>query len=499
MNLLACVLALGLAAQEPEALDAGVVLDEVASPVPSAFEAFASTVDVRLFGGAWGHMGVDTRFDSPAGAPLAENVFDGRLRLSLGVDVKLSDRLRVVLEGRGRLMGATQRDFARAKGLFEPSLGEAYLDVYSDLVDLRIGQQRVALGSNAVFAPTDVLNPRDLRESLLLGEPEDAMLPVLALRARGEFAGLSWLLAYAPFFSPSRYALFGQDESLVQPQLFGAGASVSNNRVDPTIEDLIQDRLLESARPLPFAGDLALRLGFEGRVKVAASWVWANEKLPQVRVDPELADVLYAQSQGQSAPSAALVSVQNRFAAGETLYRGTYGRTHLFGLDGSALLGPVQVDVDVAFSPRQTFFDAALAPLSKASLQWVVGVSQAEDSPVLFSLTYWGLAAFGVLAHEQLLLVEPATARGADRVAFLHLLVGSVSYAFWDKRIDVGVRALFEPIQKSFAMAPRITYQGVDRLKVWLGAEFYEGPAFSPLGYFGRNDKVALGARVDLF
>jgi hypothetical protein len=34
---------------------------------------------------------------------------------------------------------------------------------------------------------------------------------------------------------------------------------------------------------------------------------------------------------------------------------------------------------------------------------------------------------------------------------------------------------------------------------VWLGAELFEGSAYSPLGYFGRNDQVVLGARYELF
>jgi hypothetical protein len=96
-------------------------------------------------------------------------------------------------------------------------------------------------------------------------------------------------------------------------------------------------------------------------------------------------------------------------------------------------------------------------------------------------------------------VLEPATARGAARVAWLHLFTGLIAYPVWKDRFELSLRAAFEPVQRSFAFSPRVTFQGVDKLKVYLTAEFYEGPALSPLGYFGRNDKVLLGVRYDLF
>jgi hypothetical protein len=63
----------------------------------------------------------------------------------------------------------------------------------------------------------------------------------------------------------------------------------------------------------------------------------------------------------------------------------------------------------------------------------------------------------------------------------------------------VSVRAAFEIVQRSIAIAPRVAWKGFDGLELFLAAEFYEGSAYSPLGYFGRNDKVMLGAVYELF
>lgn len=472
----------------PAAVDAGE------PSVPESFSTAPAGPQVRLFGWASAVTGLDTRFDSPRGAALAENVWDGRVRVLLGVDVKLTERIRVVLEGRAQVRGVSQRDFDRAKGLFEPMLGDAYVDLYTPHVDFRVGQQRIALGANAALAPADALNPRDLRDTTL--DPEDALLPVFALRAQGELANFSWLAAYVPFFQPHRFDVFGQDEGLLQP---GLGPSFDNTRIDPSVEDLLQARVLETQRPPPFVGDVALRIARPGPVKVGVSWVWMNEKTPRVTLDPELSRLLAGQAAGKSLDAASALSVSSRFQAGETLYRAFTGRQHLFSAEASALLGPGQLDVDVTFSPRQTFYDASFGVTNKASLTWVATYSQASDSPVLYGISYLGMAIPDIGASEQLLILEPATARGAPHTAFLHVFLGFVSVLLWEDRFELSLRASFEPIQRSFMLQPRVTWRAIEGLRVFLGGEIYEGAAWTPFGLFNRNDRVLLGARYDLF
>jgi len=494
-------------AQVPDAGEAPMAIEgfepvtapDAGVPEAPAVESFATTSSaptVRVYGWAWGSGAVDTSFDSPRGAPMAENVAEGRLKALLGVDVKLNERIRIVLEGRAQVRLVTQRDFDRAKGFFEAMLGDAFVDIYTSKVDLRVGNQRVALGANPALAPADALNPRDLRESIVTSELEDSLLPVFALRAQGDVGKVTWLAAYVPFFEPHRYFVFGQDESLLQP---GFGSALDNTRIDPSVEDYIQPRLLETKRPPPFAGDVALRVVRNGRVKVGGSWVWMNEKMPRVVMDKELSALLSAQASGQPVDPALAASVLNRFQAGEDLYVGSYKRTHLFSLEGSALLGPGQLDVDVTFSPRQTFFNIDFTPLDKSALTWVVGYSQASDSPWLYTVGYLGMAVFDVGAQEQLFLMEPATAVGAARTAFFHLFLGTVGYGFFDRKLEVSLRAGFEPIQLSAAFGTKVSWEAFTGFRVFGAAEFYLGKEWAPFGYFSRNGKVLVGVRYDLF
>jgi hypothetical protein len=467
-----------------EPLAEGPAIEQFAPPAPG--------LSARVFGGVHGHASLDTRFDSPPRVDMAENVAELKVRANLGIDVKLNDTFRVFIEGKAQLRGVTQRDFERTKGFFEPMLGDAFVDVYTKKVDLRVGNQRISMGANAGLAAADALNPKDLRESILNGEPEDLFLPVFAARAMGEVGKVSLTFAYVPFFTPHRYFVFGQDEALLQP---AAEQTLPNRRIDPSIEDYLHERALESRRPPPFLGDVALRAVSTGELKVGASWAWVNEKVPRVVMDGELQALLRDLQAGRATDPALAASVSNRLQAGETLYRGDYLRQHIFSLEGSRLIGPGQLDADVSFSPRQTFVDQQLQPVSKAAVSWVISYSQAADSPLLYGLTWLGMAVPGVGASEQLFLIEPATALGADRVAWFHLLAGYIGYPFFDRKLELSLRAVFEVVQKGFALAPRVTWQGVEGLKVWLAAEFYEGTPYGPLGYLGRNDKVLLGVK----
>lgn len=478
---------------EEDQPEPNLVQPEPVEGLPSFLDAHA-----RVYGSVRAQTGVDTAFDSPRGDPLAENVFDGQARVLLGADIKLSDAMRLVVEGRGWWRVTGQRAFDRTKATWELEPGEAFLDVYTKSVDLRFGNQVVPFGANAAFAPSDQLNPRDLRGSFLLAEPGDLKLPNLGARAIGTVGKVTWTAAYFPFFQPNRYAVVGQDEAMVQP---GLGAQLPQ-QVDASIEDQLQPHLLETKRPkaFPWLGDLGLRATTQaGPVRLGVSWVWVNEKTPMVTLDPELAALARSAARGNDPDPAIALSVQDRLASGEQLMTGFYPRQHVFSGEAQALIGSAQLDVDLAYSPAQTLYGSDLKPLRKETITWVVGLSQAEDSPLLYNLTWTGIAVPDLPSDGYLFLLEPATAAGAPRTVFFHSLFGTVGYALFDRRLEVSVRGAFEPVQRSFALAPRIAWKGWDRTTVALGAELYQGKVYSPFGYFDRNDQVLAQLQYDFF
>lgn len=458
---------------------------------PAEFQSARPADPPRLRARLGGQVAVDTRFEPTPALGWAENAFDADAWAVVGAEIRLGERSSLSLEARARWRAAAQAGFGRPKADAEAWLGETFLDLYGAWADLRIGWQRIPLGANAVLAPADALNARDLRTGALFGEPDGALLPAPAVRAQGELGPVRWLLAYVPFFQPHRYALIGQDAALIQP----AAEAYFPLALDPTIEDLATEHLLETQRPPGFgvSGDLAARASVElWKTRLGVGWLWANEKFPALSVDPELAYLMKAVSLERAPDPAVLVSVQNRLAAGEPLFRGTYPRRHLLWAEGSAIAGPVQVDVDLAYSPAQTFFSDGLGALRRPAVTWVLGVSPAERTEVTYAVTYLGMAVPGVPADELLFLLEPSTARGAERTAWFHLVAAAVSRTFFDDSLEVALAVAVEPVQRSFTIAPRVTYRVADQVRVGLGAAFYEGPPTSPFGYVDRNDEVAV-------
>src|SRR6185295_10033921 len=95
-----------------------------------------------------------------------------------------------------------------------------------------------------------------------------------------------------------------------------------------------------------------------------------------------------------------------------------------------------QLDVDMTYSPRQTFYDQNFAPVDKAAVTFVASYSQASDSPFLYSISYLGMAIPDINAYEQIILLEPATSVGKPHTAFFHLFIGLVGLTVWEKRLE---------------------------------------------------------------
>ena len=260
-----------------------------ATPEPAPLEAFSPAApaqpevrvrgDVRLVGG------VDTGFEPRREDGLSEHVVDGWGRASLSTDVKLSPSLRLVVEGRALWRGGAQKGFEREKSSFEPFLGEAFLDLYTRWVDVRVGQQTLAFGANAVLAPTDVLNPRDFRQGLVLPEPEDLKLPVFAARGLANVGPLTVTGVWVPFFVADRYDVFGQDQALLQPPLGLAVPFPVDASVEPGLQPLY---------PQPAAEVMV------GEVPLGESEGRLPSSLDEVRVGPATARAL---RWGPSAPT----------------------------------------------------------------------------------------------------------------------------------------------------------------------------------------------------
>jgi hypothetical protein len=476
--------------------------------VAAQFDARADDPTVRAYGALRVRTSVDTRFDSDPGEPFEENVFELYPRVLAGLDAQLSQRYRLVLEARGRSRFVEQRagkgqtfllaNGRRQKAEFEVEPWEAYLDLYTSRIDLRVGRQIFAWGANLAYAPADNLNPVDLRSSNVFGDPAESKLPVFAVSARAELGPLTATAAFVPFFEPSRYVVFGQDDALLQPAMASAAPDLSR-LVDPSMEGRLQPFLMETERPsaLPTNGDLGLRVSSAALgPKLGLSYLVTREKLPRVKLDPVLSRLVGQVAAGQLPDESSVRALFDRLSKGAKLSEGTFPRYHIAALEASDLFGPLQVDLDCSFSPSRTFYTIAAAPVFKPAATVVVGVSDARATDLIAAVTWVSLFIPGVDKGDRLLLIDSEGAEKATHTAALHAVLGTLGTKLLGGDLSLEVRGGMDVSGRSFAVGPRIGYRFSDQIDAGLGAEVFSGPALSPFGYFRRNDNVFGDLRV---
>jgi hypothetical protein len=486
-----------------------LALTLLADPEPAPRLDLTAPTTFRVYGQLRTRAAIDLVFDSLPDAPLAENVAEARTRGVLGAEATYAERAKIVAEVRLRHRAVEQRppagerflllNGARAKATLEVNPGEAYVDLYTGPVDLRLGNQILSFGASAAGAPADVLNPLDLREGVLFADPADLRLPVLAARARGEVKGFAWTVAYVPFFVPDRYDLVGQDEALVQPGLGVKAQGLSLlNRAQ---EDRAQQPLLETDRPkdLPQEGDLGLRVTHKlGPATVGADYVITREKLPEVQIDPELARFLSEGPKANFTDPATSLSLSQRLASGERLLRGQFPRYAVGELEGSALLGPVQVDADLGYSASRLYVDQHSNPVFHPTATATVTVADARGTDLVLAVSALALWVRDIPQGERLLLVDLP---GAESSAHQTLGAGAAvlaGYRFLQGRLETEGRLFLDVRQGSHAEGVRATWNLSDRVHLASGVELFFGPVLSPFGYFRRNSNGYAELRLDL-
>ncbi len=96
----------------------------------------------------------------------------------------------------------------------EIDLREAYMDIYFDKVDVRIGKQQIIWGKAEGVFITDIVSPKDLRE-FLLPDFDEIRIGVTALKADYYFGNHSFEVVWLPVFTATRMP---DENSIWRPQ-----------------------------------------------------------------------------------------------------------------------------------------------------------------------------------------------------------------------------------------------------------------------------------------
>lgn len=213
-------------------------------------------------------------------------------------------------------------------------IDEAYLDVYTGQVDIRLGIQKFAWGRLDEINPTDNLNPEDLTEGGTNDEVDRKIgVPALKVNAYSDAANVE--VAFVPFYVP--YRLPDREERwfprvLVPPESVDAGATVGRVPVRTYYRDIdLPPRTMRNAE----AGIRVSRLvsGWD----LSASYFTGFDPMPLsesvVDVDVTLVNPL---------------SLEYTAASRVTLMPALH-RIHVFGFDFTGTLGDFTLRGEYAY------------------------------------------------------------------------------------------------------------------------------------------------------
>ena len=434
---------------------------------------------------------------------------EGKLRVHLSLDVTPSVRFVNDLTG---TVGGTPRDprgagvydFDHVKQDISPSLevGEAYLDLYSRFLEVKLGLQKFAWGKLDTLQPNDLLNPQKYYDPVLEEEIDrkigiPAIAPTFYLPPSGSSllpTDLRLTLVWAPIYVP--YYFPDQDERWYPPL---ARVPRESHVMGITVQNQSD---FENA-PLPHRtfgnGTWAARFsGLFGAADFALYYFEGFDPLPTLdasargfaRLDPLNPQLFDARSEVEIFP----VFQRIRSAGGDLALK--------------VLDATLRVEGAYIFDrlyPRSIRDVVASEQIGLAQLPLVTG--REVEVPVILSpvnarrdAVEWGAGGDTFIGETFVLLQANQTAILRNDVNLLlsnfeTRFALTLRRSFLDDRLRAELLGLYG-MQSVYGVAhPRLTYSVNDHFDVRIGYVLIEGHRESIVGQYKRNDEAYVRAR----
>lgn len=445
---------------------------------------------------------------------------------SLDVEATPARAMRARLELRSRIGGPFEGgpgpavyNLNQAFQNYSPSLEvrQAFLEWRGRRAEVRAGIQSFAWGKLDGVPPTDVVNPRDWHDPLVVDEFfEEQKIGVPALLGtyflpdlpRVQLSGVRFGLAWIPWAVPARLPLalerwfpptIGGEVPLdpcVPVPNFPANGGCRENH----IRVRTNFGTLNAGPPHSFdAGGIAARIG--------ATWYGADLELshytgPETGPNAKLQIVAF----NKGTPLDPDVRAAVRLAQEHSVM-------HMTGAAAAFPVGPFTVRAEAAWFVDHAYLRPAadvLAPLLAGNipsrqLMRIVGgrPTGVEPSPLfpLVDSVEWGVGADTLWrGFQPLLQLNQIIVLGdAPRLLISNpetRLSGTLRRRLANDRLELEVRGLWEIERGALYLFPRVSYQLRENLWVRAGYLALAGVRDSVLGQFRDNDEVVFQARM---
>jgi len=320
----------------------------------------------------------------------------------------------------------------------EYGIRQAYLDIYFDTFDLRIGKQQIIWGkADGVFI-TDVVSPKNLRE-FLLPDFDEIRMGITAVKADYYIGDNTFEFVYVPVFTPTRMP----DEN----SIWYAAPQFNANTVFDYSESEVENKVSNSEVFAKFSG-LTSAIDFE----IMAGYMWDDDPaMHMIRtIDPE------TQEPG--------LTVMPKY--------------HRLGLAGGSFSTTIK---GVVLRGESAYYNGKYFSSTDPTL--AQGVTEKNYVQYLIGLDYslWGVKISGQFIQKVILDYDDQIVNDQyDNMATILL-----SEDFLRETLRVELFSYIGLNNSDALIRPKITYDIADGFELLLGANIFTGDK----GMFGRFDK----------
>lgn len=318
-------------------------------------------------------------------------------------------------------------------------LREAYIDLFFNRFDLRVGKQQIVWGkADGVFI-TDVVSPKDLRE-FLLPDFEEIRIGITSIKLNYYFGkDNAFELVLAPEFEPTRYAEPG---SIWFPKipLQGAKINMSKKEITPSFKN--SEVFLKFSKLSDF-------IDYE----IMGGYMWDDDHSMHTR--------RYMNPQTQTLDSIVITPQHHRLG----LFGGSLGTE----IRGVVLRSEAAYYLDKRFMSTNPMVQDGL--MKKDYLHYLIGADWITRG-INFSMQFIQEI---IMDYNDDLAKDKTT----NTITFL------ANDSFFNDKLTADVLAYWGVTNKDALIRPRITYELYDGLNLTVGGNLF----FGSKGMFGQFDK----------
>ena len=325
----------------------------------------------------------------------------------------------------------------------ELGLREAYLDIYFNSVDLRIGKQQIIWGkADGVFI-TDIVSPKDLSE-FLLRDFDEIRRGITSLKADYYIGDNTFELVWIPTFTST---LFPPEESIWRPAMpdFQMQPVIDNSR-----EEVKQS--LENSEVFAKFSALTALVDFE----IMAGYAWDD--------DPTMHVVKHMD----------LSNPQQPLLTGITVYP-EHHRLTIGGGSFSTTIGPFVLRGEGAYYSGKYFIttdpQAKEMVVKKDYLHYLLGLDY----------TIFDVHLSGQFIQQAILDYDEAI----ENDEYSNMATFLATRDFLNETLNLSFFMYYDFNNTASLIRPKITYDLADGFEVLAGANIFSGKA----GMFGQFEK----------